>query len=35
VAVTYAAIAAERGSDVSSLAATAEAVAVELFGPRW
>jgi TatD DNase family protein len=35
VAITYAAIAAERGSDVSSLAATADAVARELFGSRW
>jgi len=35
VAVTYAAIAAERGSDVSALAATTEAVAAELFGRRW
>jgi TatD DNase family protein len=35
VAVTYAAIAAERGSDVSSLAATTSSVARELFGSRW
>jgi TatD DNase family protein len=35
VAVTYAAIAAERGADVSSLAATTDAVARELFGSRW
>jgi TatD DNase family protein len=35
VAVTYAAIAAERGSDVPALAATTRAVARELFGPRW
>jgi TatD DNase family protein len=35
VALTYAAIAAERGSDVSALAATTDAVAGELFGPRW
>jgi TatD DNase family protein len=35
VAVTYAAIAAERGSDRSALAATTQAVARELFGPRW
>ena len=35
VAVTYAAIAAERGSDVSSLAATTASVAGELFGARW
>jgi TatD DNase family protein len=35
VAVTYAAIAAERGSDVPSLAATTARVAAELFGSRW
>ena len=35
VAVTYAAIAAERGSDVSALGATTETVAEALFGPRW
>jgi TatD DNase family protein len=35
VAITYAAIAAERGSDVSALAATTDAVARELFGSRW
>jgi len=35
VAVTYAAIAAERGADVPALAATTAAVARELFGPRW
>ena len=35
VAVTYAAIAAERGADVSSLAATTDAVARDLFGSRW
>jgi TatD DNase family protein len=35
VAVTYAAIAVERGSDVSSLAATTALVAGELFGSRW
>lgn len=35
VAVTYAAVAAERGSDMSSLAATTDAVARELFGSRW
>ena len=35
VAVTYAAIAAERGSDRSALSATTDAVAGELFGARW
>jgi TatD DNase family protein len=35
VAVTYAAIAAERGSDVPALGVTTQAVARELFGPRW
>jgi len=35
VAITYAAIAAERGSDGSALAATTAAVAEELFGSRW
>ena len=35
VAVTYAAIAAERGSDRSALAGLTAAVARELFGPRW
>jgi len=35
VAVTYAAIAAERGADVSALSATTDAVAAALFGPRW
>ncbi|MHB8631432.1 MAG: TatD family hydrolase [Candidatus Limnocylindria bacterium] len=35
VAITYAAIAAERGSDVPSLVATTERVARELFGSRW
>ena len=35
VAITYAAIAAERGSDRSALAATTAAVAQELFGSRW
>ena len=35
VAVTYAAIAAERGSDVSALSATTETVAAALFGGRW
>ena len=35
VAVTYAAIAAERGADRTALADTTAAVARELFGPRW
>ncbi len=35
VAVTYAAIAAERGSDLATLAETVAATARELFGPRW
>ncbi|HEV2249261.1 MAG TPA: TatD family hydrolase [Candidatus Limnocylindria bacterium] len=35
VAVTYAAIAVERGSDVPALASTTATVARELFGPRW
>ena len=35
VAVTYAAIAAERGSDRSALAAMTELTARELFGARW
>jgi TatD DNase family protein len=35
VALTYAAIAAERGSDVSALSATTDLVAEELFGARW
>jgi len=35
VAVTYAAIAAERGSDVSALSATTGTVAAALFGGRW
>ena len=35
VALTYAAIAAERGSDLPALAATAQRAARELFGPRW
>jgi TatD DNase family protein len=35
VAVTYAAIAAERGSDVPALAGTTQVVARELFGRRW
>ena len=35
VAVTYAALAAERGSDRAALAATTQAVARELFGRRW
>ncbi len=35
VAVTYAALAAERGADVPALAATTAAVARVLFGPRW
>jgi len=35
VAVTYAAIAAERGSDRSALAAMTEVAARELFGARW
>jgi len=35
VAITYAAIAAERGSDVPSLVVTTERVARELFGSRW
>ena len=35
VAVTYRAIAAERGSDVLALGATTDAVASALFGPRW
>jgi TatD DNase family protein len=35
VAITYAAIAAERGSDVSALVATTDMVARELFGSRW
>jgi TatD DNase family protein len=35
VAITYAAVAAERGSDVSALSATTDAVAGTLFGPRW
>jgi TatD DNase family protein len=35
VAVTYAAIAAERGSDRAALAATTQVVARDLFGRRW
>jgi TatD DNase family protein len=35
IAVTYAAIAAERGSDRTALAETTAVVARELFGPRW
>jgi len=35
VAVPYAAIAAERGSDRSALAAMTEVAARELFGARW
>jgi len=35
VALTYAAIAAERGSDRSALAAMTQATARELFGARW
>jgi TatD DNase family protein len=35
VAITYAAIAAERGADVAALAATTDAVARALFGARW
>ena len=35
VALTYAAIAAERGSDVAALAAAAQVAARDLFGPRW
>ena len=35
VAVTYAALAAERGADRTALAETTAAVARELFGPRW
>ena len=35
VAVTYAAIAAERGADVSALSATTDLVARALFGARW
>ena len=35
VALTYAAIAAERGADVAALAATVRSAARELFGPRW
>ncbi|HLZ47755.1 MAG TPA: TatD family hydrolase [Candidatus Limnocylindria bacterium] len=35
VAVTYAAVAAERGADLSALSATTDAVAAALFGPRW
>jgi TatD DNase family protein len=35
VALTYAAIAAERGADVAALAVTAELAARELFGHRW
>jgi TatD DNase family protein len=35
VAVTYAAIAVERGSNVPALAATTDAIAQELFGTRW
>jgi TatD DNase family protein len=35
VAVTYAAIAAERGTDVPTLAAAVAATARGLFGPRW
>lgn len=35
VALTYAAIAAERGSDLPALAATAQRAARELFGRRW
>ncbi|MDP9246445.1 MAG: TatD family hydrolase [Chloroflexota bacterium] len=35
VAVTYAAVAAERGSDVPSLVAAVALTARELFGPRW
>lgn len=35
VAVTYRAVAAERGADVSALSATTDAVAAALFGPRW
>jgi len=35
VAVTYGAIAAERGSDLTALASTTELAARELFGARW
>ena len=35
VAVTYAAVAAERGSDPSALSSTTDAVARDLFGSRW
>jgi TatD DNase family protein len=35
VALTYRAIAAERGSDVSALSATTDVVASALFGPHW
>ena len=35
VAVTYRAVAAARGADVSALSATTDAVAGALFGPRW
>ncbi len=35
VALTYAAIAAERGADLAALAATVRSAARELFGSRW
>ena len=35
VEVTYRAVAAERGADISALSATTDAVAAALFGPRW
>ena len=35
VALTYAAIAAERGADAAALAATVQSAARELFGTRW
>jgi len=35
VAVTYRAVAAERGCDLESLAATVGDAARSLFGPRW
>lgn len=35
VAITYRAVAAERGADLSALSATTDAVAAALFGPRW
>ena len=35
VALTYAAIAAERATDLAALAAAVRSAARELFGPRW